>query len=876
MKVDWLQGDVMKRYTWKLAIAFILSYILLMVVVVFAYTMISRDFINKKAIDLTIESGEVMAGRINAQFEFDYNRLVEVIESYQTQALDPIVALYNDQDELFVNGTQFTGFGLLDGRTLSIEGIDYVYIDDFEPIDYAENISVYSFFDAFDIVDNQTPYIFFNINNIILYFEAEPYFESILDISETYRDFFIMYSDNLIVYKSFTTSDVRFFYDYIDINRNSELIVNLKNELTTAQSGALQHDFLSLDSIISYNPLSNTFSEKQFYLVMLYDTETVFQSMSVLINILWALFFVVFLMFAGALVVLFKILETKINDIENARLTHYYAKPYIIRIRGNGKIIAYNQSFRKLLGDYDIYDYVKDFKIKKDFDIDAIEDVIHRQRAFTALFDLGANKTAYIRWVPIRTTGGYLLIGDDVTNIEGRFDEYRNMALFNPNTNLPNLNSLMQDLQQLFDDKELLSKKNVLLALDVVSFEKINLLLGERNGERFLAILAETLSLSLEGYPATLYNTKNDNFIILFKDIEAFTWIKRWTSKIITQFEKPITLEKNFINIDIKMGIFNIELERYEILNPEVCYENMMLALNHAKESTMQKEFVYDVSLSLIASREQRMEIDLANAIKNQEFYMVFQPQYNNQEERITGFEALIRWNNPKYASESPLKFIQMAEKNNMIIDIGRIALHETFMIAKEMEKYNTHISINVSPVQLLQAGFVSEVISIFEQYELKKHSISLEITETFLIGSFELVINKLKLLQAYGFDIHLDDFGTGYSSLQYLRDLPITTIKIDRAFIINLETDPHSRAIVAMISSLAKNVGLEVISEGIENDRQNQMVYKAGCNTIQGYFISRPVEKTEAIKLIQAYNIDKTKRVESVKSSSKSKETKK
>jgi EAL domain-containing protein (putative c-di-GMP-specific phosphodiesterase class I) len=290
----------------------------------------------------------------------------------------------------------------------------------------------------------------------------------------------------------------------------------------------------------------------------------------------------------------------------------------------------------------------------------------------------------------------------------------------------------------------------------------------------------------------------------------------------------------------------------------------------------MQKEFVYDVSLSLIASREQRMEIDLANAIKNQEFYMVFQPQYNNQEEKITGFEALIRWNNPKYASESPLKFIQMAEKNNMIIDIGRIALHETFMIAKEMEKYNTHISINVSPVQLLQAGFVSEVISIFEQYELKKHSISLEITETFLIGSFELVINKLKLLQAYGFDIHLDDFGTGYSSLQYLRDLPITTIKIDRAFIINLETDPHSRAIVQMISSLAKNVGLEVISEGIENERQNQMVYKAGCNTIQGYFISRPIEKTEAIKLIQAYNIDKTKRVDSVKQTIKTKEIKK
>lgn len=866
----------MKRYTWKLAIAFILSYILLMVVVVFAYTMISRDFINKKAIELTIDKGEVIAGRIDAQIEFDYHRLEETIITYESQSLDPIQALYDHIDELSANGVPFSGFGTLDGRILTIEGTAYEYVEDFEAIDFAENVSVYSFFDAFNITNNQIPYMFFKVDNIIAYFEAEPYFQELLTLSDTHRDFLIMYQDNLIVYKSFTTSDVRFLYDYIDLNRDTDILNQLENDLMAVNSGALHHDFLNIDSIISYTPLSNQYSEKQFYLVILYDTEIVLESMRVLINILWALFFVVFLLFAGALVVLFKILETKVNDIENARLTHYYAKPYIIRIRGNGKIVGYNQSFRKLLGDYDIYDYVKDFKIKKDFELNAIQDVIHRQRAFTALFDLGANKTAYIRWIPIRTTGGYLLIGDDVTNIEGRFDEYRNMALFNSNTNLPNYNSFMQDLQSLFDDKELLSKNNVLLAMDVVSFDKINLLLGERNGERFLTILAETLSLSLEGYPASIYNTKNDTFIVFFKDIEAFNWVKRWTTKIIAQFEKPITLEKNFINIDIKMGIFNIEVDRYEILNPEVCYENMMLALNHAKESSMQKEFIYDVSLSLIASREQRMEIDLANAIKNQEFYMVFQPQYNNQEERITGFEALIRWKNPKYASESPLKFIQMAEKNNMIIDIGRIALHETFMIAKEMEKFNTHISINVSPVQLLQAGFVSEVISIFEQYELKKHSISLEITETFLIGSFELVINKLKLLQAYGFDIHLDDFGTGYSSLQYLRDLPITTIKIDRAFIINLETDPHSRAIVAMISSLAKNVGLEVISEGVENERQNQMVYKAGCNTIQGYLISRPVEKSEAIKLIQAYNIDRTKRIDTMKSMAKPKEGKK
>ncbi|HCZ23896.1 MAG TPA: hypothetical protein DHV05_03445, partial [Acholeplasmataceae bacterium] len=352
------------------------------------------------------------------------------------------------------------------------------------------------------------------------------------------------------------------------------------------------------------------------------------------------------------------------------------------------------------------------------------------------------------------------------------------MALYNKVTHLPNLNSLKQDLTSFFMNPDELKNCNSLLALDVVSFSKINVLLGEKSGDRFLVIISELIDESLEGYPVTLYNTTADSFVIFFRNIESYAWVTRWINKVLSIFEKPITIDKNFINIEVKIGAFNIENERYEILNADVAYDNMMLALNHAKESSQHKSFFYDVSLSLIASREQRMESDLANAIKNQEFYMVLQPQFNNQEERIIGFEALIRWNNPKYQSESPLKFIQMAERNNMIIDIGRIALHETFQIAKELEPYDVHISLNISPVQILQAGFVSEVISVFEQYELKKHSISLEITETFLIGSFDLVINKLKLLQKYGFDIHLDDFGTGYSSLQYLKDLPINTIK--------------------------------------------------------------------------------------------------
>jgi len=834
-----------------------------MVVVVFAYISISQNFIERQASKNLLDSGEVLVERINAQIDFDYNKLKDTILAYESQSLDPITMLNDNIDQLSINGSTYTGFGTLDARVLTIGTTEYTYITEYDMTDYAEMVSIYSFQNAFN-AGNNTNYIFFKVNHIIAYFEADPYIESLMQSSSSSSNYLVMFSDNTIAYKSFSNTTINFFYDYLRSESVSESVINdIKERVMSGSTHVIQQKFLSQPSFITFNPLETDFSVKQFYLVIIYNQSDVIISMSYLTNILWALFFVIFLLFALALVIIYKILVTKINDIENARITHYYAKPYIIWITGKGKIKSYNQSFKKLLGDYDIYDKIQDFKIKTEFDMENIEDVIHRQRAFTAIFELGLMRLVYIRFIPMRSGGGYLLVGDDISNIEGSFDEYKSLALFNKVTHLPNYNSLRADLITFFSDSVAVKKMNSLLAIDIVSFSKINILLGEKSGDRFLVIISELIDESLEGYPATLYNIEADSFFIFFKDIENYNWVTRWITKILSIFEKPITIDKNFINIDVKIGVFHIESERYEILNADVCYDNANLALKHAKESNMHKHFIYDVSLSMVASREQLMEADLAIAIKNQEFYMALQPQYDNNKEMIIGFEALIRWKNPKYISESPLKFIQMAERNNMIIDIGRIALHETCQIAKEMEKYNVHISLNISPVQILQAGFVNEIITVFEQYDLKKHSLSLEITETFLIGSFELVINKLKLLQKYGFDIHLDDFGTGYSSLQYLRDLPINTIKIDRAFITNLETDAHSRAIVSMISSLAKNVGLEVIAEGIENEKQNLIVYKSGCNIIQGYMISPPVVKSEAIKLLLDYNIDKTKRVD-------------
>lgn len=855
----------MKTFIWKLATIFMLAYLILMLILVFAYLYISENHIAKQAENSISNIHQSLSARLNTNLKDDYNRLAiriqEIIEAEQ----DPITELNMQISQIFIGQHNYIAFGSYDPdlEQYVFNGEIYTFSSNLDTDDYEQNVSMY-LINGFTIerVDENGSYenllIFFKVDEVVGYFNAKDYLDPLLDLENNLNvKSIIMAQDKYIFYQQYEQNTTHQFLNYL-ISANYNFAA-FESSIDAGESGMIDLVFFDQDSWILYSPLSSSLSTRQLYLLTVYEKEAVISSFENLNFILIALFFVIFIFFAGSLTLLFRLIQSKNNDIEDARFTHYYAKPYIIRINSRGIIKSYNKSFKKILGDYDVYDKVSDFKIKESFTEDTLIDVIRKQKSFTAVFQLGI-MVLYVHFMVIKSGRGYLLIGDDVTNTEGKFDEYRGLAMHHPITRIVNQNQLKIDLKDLFANKTAIHKRNSLVSFSIVSFGTLELFFGNKNTDRVLTMVAQIAIESLDGYPATLYHIDADQFVILFKDIENFNWVSRWLTKMQSLLEQPISIEQNILHIEIKTGIFHIEMDKYAMLSAEQAYENMQLALNHARQSNIHQSFVYDVGLSQVASRDQMMEQDLAIAVQKNEFYMVFQPQYHNLEERIIGFEALIRWRNPKYASESPLKFIKLAEKNNMIIDIGRIAMHETFLVAKQMEPYNVQMSINISPVQILQAGFVNEIITIFEQYDLKKKSISIEITETFLISSLDLVIDKLKILQKYGFDIHLDDFGTGYSSLQYLRDLPISTIKIDRAFIKNMDTDSHSRAIVGMISNLAKSTGLDVIAEGVEDEKINNLVVKAGCYTIQGYLISKPVPKDDAIGLIEAYNIKKDK----------------
>ncbi|MFA5560651.1 MAG: GGDEF domain-containing phosphodiesterase [Acholeplasmataceae bacterium] len=865
----------MRGFLWRLTITFILAYMLLVGALLFAYTTISERFIANKA----QESLELIhlstAERLNISLEEAYDKFREYILTFDEQGLDPISELKAIKHKIKIGEQNYVDFGLYDEENEVFdfdESKIYDFYDSSEIVHYNQNINVYLFDNELNkfrfAQDNdnyqENLYVFFKYNEVVGYFDANTYFsETLKEMQALNSKHFLITQDKHIFYQpalEINATSSRFL-EYLRVN-NSNRVVNRVNELIDDnQIAVVDLSLFGVSTWMAISPLNEGFSTRGLVVVSFFPQNDALVYFSELNLMLLAVFVVIFVLFAFGLLLLFRIIQQKNNDIENARLTHYYAKPYIIRINSRGIIKSYNKSFKNFLGDYDVYEKVSDFTIRYTSDENVLEDIIRKQKGFTATFVLGV-RSVYVRFIPVRSGGGYLLLGDDVTEIEGNYDFYHKIAMTSESTELPNDNQLQKDLDDLFSKKKISKSNNSLIAFNITTYSKLKMLLGEQNVDRMIFFIKELVLESLIGYPATLYHTDVDRFVVLLKDIESYQWAMRWVQKLVELFADPIAIEKNLMDIEIRIGVFHMDSTKYVSLTAKESYENLALSLNHAMESSQHKYFVYDVGLSQIASRKQMMQVDLANAIKNQEFYMVYQPQYNNDEERIIGFEALIRWNNPKYHDESPLVFIELAEKNNMIIDIGRIVLHETFMMAKEFEAYNVKISINISPVQILHAGFVNEIIEIFEQYDLKKKSICLEVTETFLISSMDLVIEKLRLLKKYGFEIHLDDFGTGYSSLQYLNELPINTIKIDREFIKNIDTDANSRAIVSMITSLAKGIGLSVIAEGVEDEKQNQWIYRQGCSIIQGYLLSRPVVKEKALEIIEEYNIKKTKKI--------------
>ena len=457
-----------------------------------------------------------------------------------------------------------------------------------------------------------------------------------------------------------------------------------------------------------------------------------------------------------------------------------------------------------------------------------------------------ADKITYYQFTPVSVMSTYYLVGSDMTIDYKRIQHLEEVNGRHPITGCLNRFSL----RNRFDT--VLSNVNIDLALVeflIIDHFDIISLFGMKTFEKLLNEIILMLNEKFEGME--IYHIRDEQIVVMYPNVDVDDVVDS-VNEMMETFKKPIIINTNNIYVKFKALITNVKKEEFSTISTMEIERRNKAAYSSIKDMIDRDVAVYDPVMDGIVLARRQLEEDLKVALKNKELVQYLQPQYSFSENRIVGFESLLRWNNPKYIDKPIQQVVELAEKKGYMLDMAKIIIDNTFEIAKKVEQFDVSISLNLSPIQIIQAGFVSDLITKFEEYGLREGSIALEITETFLMRNFSLVNEKLKILKRAGFKIHLDDFCTGYSSMKYLKDLPVDSIKIDQEFVKHVNTNKVNKSIVSCITTLAKELSLEVIAEGVENSSQRDAIKKIGCKIIQGYLIGKPVPYQQAIELLE------------------------
>jgi len=415
-------------------------------------------------------------------------------------------------------------------------------------------------------------------------------------------------------------------------------------------------------------------------------------------------------------------------------------------------------------------------------------------------------------------------------------------------TELPNRVSLYEKLNSLFQDPS--CSKGALIFIDIDNFKLINDVLGHAFGDLFISSIGKKLS-SLLTENSSLFRIGGDEFIIYIHNYNDISEINDYASSLIKAFKEPLVINDSKINTSISMGIAQYPEDG---TNVDELLKNADIAMYKAKYSGKGKYTFYNKHMN--KSIIERMEIEkcLRNAMEKDEFLLYYQPKINIETGCIAGFEALIRWNSPELGIVPPTRFIEIAEESQLIIPLGEWVLKNTCAFVKKLidNGYSGYkVSVNISIIQLMQDDFVDMVIDILDNLKLPPGSIELEITESILMESFEIINNKLDILRKKGVLIALDDFGKGYSSLNYLKQLPITTLKIDKSFVDSISNEKSNDSFIDTIVNMGHKISLIVVAEGVESPEQLEYLRHCMCDEFQGYLFSKPIPENDVLQLL-------------------------
>lgn len=469
------------------------------------------------------------------------------------------------------------------------------------------------------------------------------------------------------------------------------------------------------------------------------------------------------------------------------------------------------------------------------------------------VWDQRKNGEIYLNWMTITAVKdaagkvtNYVGTHIDISARKAAEDEIKKLAFYDPLTKLPNRRLLQDRLQQTIASNARSGMYAALLFIDLDNFKTLNDTLGHDKGDLLLQLVANRLTNSVRECD-TVARLGGDEFVIMLDGIgnklsEAAIQTETIGEKILATFNQPYQLAGYEHKSTPSIGV---TLFSHHDNTIEELLKQADIAMYQAKAAGRNTLRFFDPSMQLSITARANMEDDLHQGLQEKQFQLYYQPQVNN-DGRITGVEALVRWQHSRRGIVSPSEFIPLAEETGLILPLGQWVLETACeQLAKWATKEETAhltISVNVSVRQFQQTHFVNQVLAALNCFAANPHRLKLELTESTLLSNVEDIITKMTVLKEKGVAFSLDDFGTGYSSLYYLKLLPLDQLKIDQSFVRNILIDANDAAIAKMVIALANSMGLAVIAEGVENVEQKHFLASLGCYDFQGYLFSKPV----------------------------------
>ncbi|MND42478.1 Phytochrome-like protein cph2 [compost metagenome] len=433
---------------------------------------------------------------------------------------------------------------------------------------------------------------------------------------------------------------------------------------------------------------------------------------------------------------------------------------------------------------------------------------------------------------------GFRGTASDITDEVAAHAHIQHLSMHDALTGLANRNKLSRFLEQaLLKGQD--ATPLTLLLLDLDSFKPINDSLGHAAGDAVLLEVATRLRESTRDGDLVA-RLGGDEFVLVMNGMDSRNEIDRFCARLIDNLHQPIHFEEQILHIGASLGVAQTRLQGFDAGELIRCAD---IALYQAKADGKNTWRYFSPEMNDQIQYRRQLENDLRKALKNNEFVLHYQPRYRLETLEIVSVEALVRWQHPLEGLLGPDTFIPLAEQTDLIVPLGRWVLREACETARSWPEHLL-VSVNLSPAQFSRSDVVSDVYKILVDTGFPAQRLELEITENVMLNDIEGALGTMTALKELGVRLNMDDFGTGYSSLGYLRTYPFDSIKIDKRFIAGLSSDGNDRAVVQAIINLGRAMGLTVTAEGVETEQQLNALGKEKCHEVQGYYLSKPVDK--------------------------------